>query len=579
MRTDDHVAGSTSGEAHPREDAGGGAGLAGSFRLGRRQDGGPLTVFPVFLAERAEAGNDASPRYVTLRQALGDGSAEISEVSWLGSIPQLRVVNRGDAPILLIDGEELRGAKQNRILSTSVLVGQHSALVVPVTCSEKGRWAYATQTFTDSEVMAERRVRLAVRESVNQSVRRGEGVHADQGRVWDEIEALHGRQATRSGTSAMRDAYTGRKPELDRMIAAFPLVEEQRGVLVMHGQDVVGLDVVSDAPEFAGLHDRLLRSYAFEALVTGGEPGDSDVAEAFLERIAALRGERFESVGLGQDVRYEGRGVLGSALVHHGHVVHASFFDVEGARGAGTERSHSASFARQAAEGAEQTRRHDSALRRAHLDQEMRDRADADRARVLAGYIESLSRFELVTLDVPYGHMGATLADAVLQAAIGSEVVPPPRSRRLWQAHPAARTTSAFAVLLESSDPAALLGWSDEEQLKTLRGLTQLLEYEGVETEQDLLAWLDQPGAKARLTAIRGVGDRTFHYLRLLAGADDALTVDRWLWRILDKAGVRSYGVNDALGLYRDAAGHLGVSVATLEYSLWRHAVARRWRA
>ena len=61
-------------------------------------------------------------------------------------------------------------------------------------------------------------------------------------------------------------------------------LDGQNGVLVLHGARVVGLDLVSRAPQYAELHDKLLRSYAFEALVRGGEPGDRPVAEAFLER-------------------------------------------------------------------------------------------------------------------------------------------------------------------------------------------------------------------------------------------------------------------------------------------------------
>ena len=34
-------------------------------------------------------------------------------------MPELRVVNKGDARILVLDGEELRGAKQNRVLNTT----------------------------------------------------------------------------------------------------------------------------------------------------------------------------------------------------------------------------------------------------------------------------------------------------------------------------------------------------------------------------------------------------------------------------------------------------------------------------
>jgi hypothetical protein len=301
-----------------------GAALVEALQVEEPQVYGPLAVFPLRLAE------NGGPGYVTLRQAIAGGQAAITEVSEGGSVPELRVVNKGDRRVLVLDGEELRGAKQNRVLNTSILIGGHSSLVVPVSCTEQGRWSYASREFSESEVVADRQVRFAMKESVNANLASGAGHRSDQGRVWQEVGALHARHMTSSPTGAMRDAYETRKGDLDAVLAAFPLQDGQQGVLVLHGARVVGLDLVSRAQQYAELHDKLLRSYAFEALVAGGEPGDRAVAHAFLERIAGLPGRRYKSPGLGWDVRYEGAGVLGSALTYRGHAVHAAFFDVGG---------------------------------------------------------------------------------------------------------------------------------------------------------------------------------------------------------------------------------------------------------
>jgi hypothetical protein len=301
-----------------------GAALVEALQVGEPQAYGPLAVFPLRLAE------NGGPAYVTLRQAITGGQAAITEVSEGGSVPELRVVNKGDRRVLVLDGEELRGAKQNRVLNTSILIGGHSSLVVPVSCTEQGRWSYASRQFDESEFVADRQVRYAMKDSVNANLAAGVGHRSDQGRVWQEVGALHERHMTSSPTGAMRDAYQSRKGDLDAVLAAFPLQDGQQGMLVLHGARVVGLDLVSRAPQYAELHDKLLRSYAFEALVAGGEPGDRCVADAFLERIADLPGRRYKSPGLGWDVRYEGAGVLGSALTYRGHAVHAAFFDVGG---------------------------------------------------------------------------------------------------------------------------------------------------------------------------------------------------------------------------------------------------------
>jgi hypothetical protein len=63
--------------------------------------------------------------------------------------------NVGDRPALLIDGEHLEGAKQNRVLNVTVLVAARRDTVVPVSCVEQGRWSYgADQGFAPSPEVA-----------------------------------------------------------------------------------------------------------------------------------------------------------------------------------------------------------------------------------------------------------------------------------------------------------------------------------------------------------------------------------------------------------------------------------------
>jgi hypothetical protein len=295
--------------------------------LGRVQTGRGLAVYPL------TADTSGGPRFVTLGEALGAGQARIREVSEGGAVPDLRFENHGDTRVLVLDGEELRGAKQNRVLNTTILVGKHSELMVPVSCTEQGRWHYDTREFAESALVADRNVRFELARSVDLAAKAGRGFRADQGRVWDEVAMLHDKHGTHSPTGAQRDAYVHKKRDLDEVIADFPLTEGQQGLLVLHGERVIGLDFVSIPEKYALLHDRLLRSYAFEALVGDTEVcDDRAVAEAFLERIAELEAQSFKSPGLGWDLRFEGNGVLGSLLTYRGRPVHAAFFDVGGVR-------------------------------------------------------------------------------------------------------------------------------------------------------------------------------------------------------------------------------------------------------
>jgi len=295
------------------------------FALGRVQTGHGLAVYPL------TADGKGGPAYITLGEALAGRTARVREVSEGGAVPELRLENRGDSRVLVLDGEELRGAKQNRVLNTTILVGKHSGLIIPVSCTEQGRWHYDMPEFAEGELVADRNVRFALKQSVAVSAREGRGYRSDQCRVWDEVSALHEKHRTFSPTGAQRDAYAHKKRDLDEVVARFPLVDGQRGLLVVHGERVIGLDFVSIPEKYALLHDRLLRSYVFEALAGDAVVcEDRAVAETFVDRIAGLEAQSFKSPGLGWDLRFEGDGVLGSVLTYRGRPIHAAFFNVGG---------------------------------------------------------------------------------------------------------------------------------------------------------------------------------------------------------------------------------------------------------
>jgi len=70
--------------------------------------------------------------YVLGADAIRAGTLTVTEVSEAGSVPELAVTSTDERMILLLDGEELVGAKQNRILNTSILLPQ--SIIAPAQC-------------------------------------------------------------------------------------------------------------------------------------------------------------------------------------------------------------------------------------------------------------------------------------------------------------------------------------------------------------------------------------------------------------------------------------------------------------
>jgi hypothetical protein len=140
-----------------------------------------LAVYPLF--------GDGGPalEYLLSDEALGAGTARVEEASEGGSVPHLAVTVTSDLPVLFLEGEELRGAKQNRVLNTSVLVAARSMAVLPVSCVEQGRWRYTSHHFASSGSHASYKLRKVLKESVTRSAYEGRGHDSDQGSVWAEV--------------------------------------------------------------------------------------------------------------------------------------------------------------------------------------------------------------------------------------------------------------------------------------------------------------------------------------------------------------------------------------------------------
>ena len=213
--------------------------LLGEVRLGEPVSEAGLTLIPVF------AEFDDAPPLITLGEALELGTLVVTEIDAGGAVRELRATNCGDVGVLILDGEELAGAKQNRVLNTSVYLAPGREITVPVSCTEHGRWRYVSERFSDSGYVAAGAVRRAAHESVTRNVRRMGDFQSDQGEVWNQVAMLHDRHGVSSQTGAMREVYEQRKGRVGLRQATFKAQPGQSGLLALWDAKVVGLDVLA----------------------------------------------------------------------------------------------------------------------------------------------------------------------------------------------------------------------------------------------------------------------------------------------------------------------------------------------
>ena len=293
-----------------------------------------LSVYPL-IAPPAAAGagsfaNEAD--YLVLDEALQRKLARVTEVSEGGSVPELAFENFADRGVLLLDGEELVGARQNRILNITVLVGAHQKITIPVSCVEHGRWRYNSAEFASADRALFLKARADKARHVSASLRRNGSRRSDQGEVWDQVAQKSAKFSVNSPTGSMEDVFAQEKARLDEYVNAVRPAPGQCGAVFAIDGKVAGLELFDSPGSFARYLPKIVRSYAMDAAETpksGAAPPVEEAVRRFIEQMKAAATQSFKALGEGEDVRLEGGSITGGALVRGERVVHLAAFAMD----------------------------------------------------------------------------------------------------------------------------------------------------------------------------------------------------------------------------------------------------------
>lgn len=305
-----------------------------SLTVGTATTVGNLMVYPVFTAAPQANG------YLLLEEAVQSGKFTITEVEAGGSVPNLQVTNGLNRDVLLLDGDILVGAKQNRSCTTTILIGKKTAPVIDVNCVERGRWAARGAHFSGGRTHLHSRLRARKSRSVTDSLKRSRGYVADQGEVWHEISmkaasfSTHDARFQRSPTEAADEIYTQYESRITEYAAAVPPGEGQVGFLVLIAGTLVGGDIFGNPAVLAKTYDKSLRSYLLDAVeqsLANEKPADvtkdaKRKAVAFLRSLRTGTHAPFAATGTGTNIRVDGKTVHGFAVLHADQVVHLAAF-------------------------------------------------------------------------------------------------------------------------------------------------------------------------------------------------------------------------------------------------------------
>src|SRR6266567_6235657 len=159
------------------------------FEIGPSSQFRNLTLFPLVRRSTPTRPLD----YLLLEDGIAQGKVRVTELHGGGSVPELRLENTADLPVLLVDGEELVGAKQNRVLNLTILAPAQRTTVIPVSCVEAGRWKMESTELNVADHLMYSLVRGERVTQVTAAMCSNGTRKSDQGAVWRDIAAKAAR--------------------------------------------------------------------------------------------------------------------------------------------------------------------------------------------------------------------------------------------------------------------------------------------------------------------------------------------------------------------------------------------------
>ena len=284
--------------------------------------------------------SSTGPTPATLEEALAKGSVIVHEP---GNVRELKVENTGSEPVFIQFGDLVKGGRQDRVLTTSLLVPPKSGqIAIGAYCVEQGRWntrgmedsmkfsASNAQIFSRKAKVAIARAPLASAEpqpAISAAPRGEPNVHrpdlarptiepqrepqrivrgrpggtSGQGEVWSSVSAVQVQLAARLAEPMASDKsktslqLTLENERLQKAQADFVTALEAKaladddviGVVIAVNGTVTGGDLYPSNGLFRKMWPKLVRAAATEALANPAKDAAATPAIADVEKFLA----------------------------------------------------------------------------------------------------------------------------------------------------------------------------------------------------------------------------------------------------------------------------------------------------
>jgi hypothetical protein len=219
----------------------------------------------------------------------------------------------------LIDGEEVVGGDQNRIVNATILIDAKTEMKIPVSCTEKGRWAYKSE-FKQSDYIANFNTRRA-------KAYASRSHQSYQNVIWSSINDLEVENSFASPTSAMEESYENLKADHSQIVKKFDTAPGQNGVLIIVDGEIKGFELFLNSEIYREFHEKILKSYLIDSKIENKTFAiNTDAARAVIDNALGSPFEKKQNNGAEEAFEFENDEGLGTLYTYRNQIIHLSYF-------------------------------------------------------------------------------------------------------------------------------------------------------------------------------------------------------------------------------------------------------------
>ncbi len=309
-----------------------------SYEIGTPQHYRNFEVYPLISKTPGK-----SFPFHTLRSIKKKNLVKLTEVNKSGQVRQVKIKNFSNKDILIPMGQSIIGAKQNRMVIQTSLIRRFSKTIIPVRCTEVGRWKYNPARYYGDH-QGNNRMKaghpsthfstdhtdapLFLLSCVNRLKNEGNGTYNDQysmqKEIWDKIrlEQMYARVYSKTKSlTALLDKV--RNEEEEMQIEIPQKMENQEGIIVSRNGSILAMQIFRNADVYAFHHESSIRSLC----ITGDSklPDNKMSINDWYWLLASGWRMCRKAINKGNLHIFSTNGYSGEVLEHRNRLIHATF--------------------------------------------------------------------------------------------------------------------------------------------------------------------------------------------------------------------------------------------------------------